>query len=137
MRKQGVDAGLRLGRIENKLRLPTFLRHGVVALHRDLPVGPAVGGDTVAEDGVVDHVGDEGCAGHDHQADGDKAFEEMLDPVSQRCAHGGDYNRAALGKGFTALRARGQASRKRRWPRRSGAAVKITWSKQSVDFRVG
>ena len=33
MRKQGVNAGLSLRRIEDELRLPVFLEHGVIVVH--------------------------------------------------------------------------------------------------------
>jgi hypothetical protein len=56
-RKQRVDAGLRLGRIKDELGLAALLRHRVVTGDGDLSKGLAIGGDPVAEHGVVHSVG--------------------------------------------------------------------------------
>ena len=57
--KERVNAGLRLRRIEEEFGLAVFLLHGVVTVHRELPKRLAVGGDTIAEDDGVDHIGNQ------------------------------------------------------------------------------
>jgi hypothetical protein len=54
--KQRVDAGLRLGRIEDEFGLAAFLRYRVVTADRDLSVGLAIRSDPVAEHSKVDRV---------------------------------------------------------------------------------
>jgi len=56
--KERVNAGLRFRRIEEEFSLAVFLLHGVVTVHRELPKRLAVGGDTIAEDGEVNGVGE-------------------------------------------------------------------------------
>jgi hypothetical protein len=57
--KQGIGAGLRLRWIEDEFCFPVFLGYGVVGGDGDLSKGLAVGGEAVAEDDVVDNVGEQ------------------------------------------------------------------------------
>jgi hypothetical protein len=92
-REQRVDAGLQLRRIEEEFRLAILLRHRVVAGDRDLAEGLAIRGDAVAEDSVVNGVGEQGQAQRGREADHDDSLQEMFDTRSQGCAHGVNYTR--------------------------------------------
>jgi hypothetical protein len=83
-RKQGVDAGLDFRRIEDELGLAIFLRHGVVAGHRELSVGLVIRGHAMAEHGVVDGVGESGHAEHGGHSNDDELLQEVLDSGSLR-----------------------------------------------------
>lgn len=60
MRKQGVDAGLGLGRIEDELRFTVLLQNGIVMVHGYRTVGGSAGAGAKAEDGVVQAVSERG-----------------------------------------------------------------------------
>jgi len=51
-----VHAGLRSRRVENELRLPVLLQHGVRMAHYDRAIGIPVGSSPQAEQTEVDHV---------------------------------------------------------------------------------
>ena len=86
--KQRVDAGLNLRRIEDKFCLAVLLRHRVVTVDSDLSEGLVIGGETVAEDGVVHGVGEQGQAQHGGEPDCDHSLEEVFDTGSEGGAHG-------------------------------------------------
>jgi hypothetical protein len=70
---------LLLRRIEDELRFAALLRDGVIAIDHELGEGLVIGGEAVAEDQIVEGVG-ESRNGEDRQkADQDYSLEEMLD----------------------------------------------------------
>ncbi len=106
MREQRVDAGLRRRRMEDELGFAAFLRYGVVAGDRDLRVGLAIRGDTVAEESVVDCISQRresqgGCNSND-----DHALQPTFDSSTQHSGH----RRAIIPAGW-------------RWMSRAQAAV--------------
>jgi len=58
MRKQRIDAGLRLRGIENELGLAALLRHSVVVRDGDLSERLPIRGHAIAEHGVIHGVAD-------------------------------------------------------------------------------
>jgi hypothetical protein len=60
--EEGIGAGLRFRWIEDEFCFAVLLRYGVVGGDGDLSKGSAVGGEAVAEDRVVDGVGQQGQA---------------------------------------------------------------------------
>jgi len=69
VREERVGAGLRLGGIEEEFRLAVLLGDGVVGGDRDLSERSAVGDEAVAEDGVVDGVGEQGNSQQGREGD--------------------------------------------------------------------
>jgi hypothetical protein len=95
--EQSVDAGLHFWRIEEEFRLAILLRHGVIAGNRDLAEGLAIRGDAVAEESVVNGVGEQGQAQRGRECNHDDSLQEMFDAGSQGCAHGVNYTRTPRG----------------------------------------
>lgn len=93
MGEQRVDATLRLGWIEDELRLPAFLGDCVVVIHGDGSVGVPVGRDAQAKDQKVDNEGKCRCS--------DKGQGQIQKPPLEtgsevRCRgrrHGANYKR--------------------------------------------
>jgi len=77
--EERIDAGLRLGRVEDEFRLAAFLRYRVVAGDSDLSVGLAIGGDPVAEHGVVDRVGQGRHDQRGREPNHDHSLQPMFD----------------------------------------------------------
>ncbi len=77
-----MDAGLRLGRIENEFSLAALLLHRVVAGNRHLSERLVIRSDAVAENEKVQHVCQRRRRKHRRRPDNDQSFEEILDAVS-------------------------------------------------------
>jgi hypothetical protein len=88
MGKQRVDAGLRLGRIEDEFGLAIFLLYCVVAVYCDLAERLAFGHDAIAEGNVVRSVADQCDAANNKECGQDQALEKMFDWLSQCSTHG-------------------------------------------------
>ena len=88
MGKQRVRAGLNFGRIEEEFGFAVFLRDRVVAGDGDLSEGLAVGGEAIAEDGVVQGVGKQGQTHSRAERDDEPSLEKMFDTRSEGGAHG-------------------------------------------------
>lgn len=83
-RKQRVDAGLRLRRIEDELSLAAFLLHRVVAVHCDLSERLAIRGDAIAEHDVIHGVHERRNAHGRQQSHNEQPLQETLDSGSGR-----------------------------------------------------
>jgi hypothetical protein len=87
-REQRIGADPQFRRIEDELGLATFLLHRVIAGDHDLSERLMIGGNAVAEHGVVDPVcqGRQGDCGR--ESDHDCSFQQMLDFRVQWWGHG-------------------------------------------------
>ena len=79
-----MHAGLHFWRIEDELRLAAFLLHGVVALNGDLSERIAIGRVPIAEDGVVQGVGESGESESRNKGNDKGSRDKSLDSWIQR-----------------------------------------------------
>jgi hypothetical protein len=88
MREQRVDAGLRLRRVENELGLAILLQHRIIAGNCNLSERLAVRGHPIAEDGVINRIGNQRQPCGTRHSNEDQSLQETLDSGSQRGTHG-------------------------------------------------
>jgi len=69
-----VNAGLRLGRIEQKFGPAVFLLHGIIGGDGDLVEGLAIRRHPIAEHGIVHRVSDEGQGEQGQERKSDEAL---------------------------------------------------------------
>ncbi len=91
--EEGVGAGLLFGRIEEEFSLAVFLCNGIVGGDGDLREGLAVGGNAVAEDGVIENVYQQAEAEQRRCRDGGESLEEAEEAAALGWVHRGDYSR--------------------------------------------
>ena len=77
------------GRIEDEFGFSVFLWDGVIAVDSQLLIRFSIGGDAVAENGVVNEIDEEGEADCGRQYDDEYALDDVLDAVSDFGAHRG------------------------------------------------
>lgn len=82
-----MNAGLRLGRIEQVNGLSVFLLHGVVAGNGYLPEC-CICAEVIAKDGIVGGVGDERERSRSQKNRGDQPPQKTVDAGFQRGTHG-------------------------------------------------
>lgn len=83
MWEKRIDAGLRFGRMEDELGLAAFLRYCVIAGDGDLCEGLAIGGDPVAELGVVARIGQRRHAQNGREPGQSQSLQPMFDSFGQ------------------------------------------------------
>ncbi|MGA7219061.1 MAG: hypothetical protein WBX38_12130 [Candidatus Sulfotelmatobacter sp.] len=79
-----------MGRIEDQLRLATFLRDGVIAVNHELAERMLVCGKAIAEDEVVYCVSDGSNAEDGCESDHYYSFEDVFESGSDGVAHEGE-----------------------------------------------
>src|SRR5579862_2765189 len=87
MRKERMDAGIRLRRVEDELCLTVLLQNGVIVIHGDRSVRVSVGCSPYAENDEVEAKGD-GGEGNDRQQ---RPQEHVSQPVAQRWGRSGGH----------------------------------------------
>lgn len=83
MGKQGMDAGLGLGRIKNEFCFAIFLQDGVIAVYGDLSEGLGA----VAKYDGVNSIGEQCSADHSRDPDEDHPTQQTLEPGFQGWTH--------------------------------------------------
>ena len=83
MREQCVDAGFRLGRIEDELSFPVLLQYGVVMVDDHGSVGVAVQGHANVEDGEI-HAKRQYRCGQNAQKCGSESSPQPLPEIGDR-----------------------------------------------------
>jgi hypothetical protein len=78
VRKQRVNTGLILRRIEDELGLAAFLSDRVVAVDRNLPIGIAIGRNPISQHDIINGVGGNGKRKNTQDRDGEKSLDESL-----------------------------------------------------------
>lgn len=86
-RKQRVDAGLRLRRIEDEFSLAAFLRYRIVAADGDLSVGLPIRGDPVAEYRVVHSISQRRQAQCGREPNQDHSQQQTLEFGTRHLGH--------------------------------------------------
>jgi hypothetical protein len=74
VRKDGVDAGLRLRRIKDEFGLAVFLLNRVVTVYRELAEGLAIGRDAITEANIVHGVADQPGTEDSRKRDEEQSF---------------------------------------------------------------
>jgi hypothetical protein len=91
-REQRVHTSLRLRRIEKKFRLAIFLLYGVVTGDGDLSEGK-VRRHSIAEDGKIDGVGNDGKCDQRQKRNHQQPFQEGDDTRALSRGHARNYSR--------------------------------------------